>query len=143
MKVLKQGYEPCPPLHPADSDFKLIFVLNPSDLVYVPTDEEKENSNLVNFNALKKEQIDRIYKFTDGSGTTMNFVPTNVASLLFNMSNNDQEKAGFNLSIQNELGLGSPQSKNQNSFDNVQIKAICWKLKIDRLGNITKAKNYD
>lgn len=83
--------------------------------------------------------MNRIYKFTDGSGTTMNFVPANIANLLFNMSNKEQEKANIKLSIQNELGLGSPQSKNQNSLDGTQIKSICWKLKVDRLGNISKA----
>lgn len=133
---LKQGFEPCPAFHPDDNEFKLIFFLNPSDLVYVPTKEEIESPKLVDSTNLNKEQINRIYKFTDGSGTTMNFVPSNIASLLFNASNKEQEKAGIKLPIQNELGLGSPQSKNQNSFNNVKIKAECWKLKVDRLGNI-------
>ena len=35
IESLKQGYEPCPETHPEDSDYKLLFVLNPSDLVYV------------------------------------------------------------------------------------------------------------
>lgn len=137
VQSLKDGLEPCPATHPEDSDFKLIFVLNPSDLVYVPTEEE--NVNLIDFTNLNSEQKGRIYKFTDGSGTTMNFVPSNVANLLFNMSNKEQDKASINLSIQNELGLGSPQSKNQNSFDGTQIKSVCIKLKADRLGNISKA----
>ena len=94
---------------------------------------------LKHFSKMKKEQLNRIYKFTDGSGTTMNFVPSNVSSLLFNMSNKEQEKTQIKLSIQNELGLGSPQSKNQNSLEGIQIKSICWKLRIDRLGNISKA----
>ena len=139
VESLKQGFEPCPAIHPEDSEFKLNFVLNPSDLVYVPTEEENENTSLVDFSKMKKEQMNRVYKFTDGSGTTMNFVPINVASLLFNMSNKEQEKAEIKLSIQNELGLGSPQSKNQNSLDGTQIKSVCWKLKVDRLGNISKA----
>lgn len=138
VESLKQGFEPCPPTYPEDPEFKLIFVLNPSDLVYVPTVEEKENSNLVDFKNLKKDQISRIYKFTDGSGTTMNFVPSNFANLLFNMSNKDQEKAGIKFSIQNELGLGSPQSKNQNSLEGIQIKSVCWKLEIDKLGKIKR-----
>ncbi|MDI1233971.1 MAG: HNH endonuclease domain-containing protein [bacterium] len=138
IESLKQGYAPCPATYPEDPEFKLIFVLNPSDLVYVPTDEEKENANLVDFKNLKKEQIARIYKFTDGSGTTMNFAPINIANLLFNMSNKEQEKSGLKLSIQNEIGIGSPQSKNQNSLDGIQIKSICWKLKVDRVGNVTK-----
>lgn len=139
VESLKQGFEPCPLTHPEDSDFKLIFVLNPSDLVYVPTEEEKDGSVLIDFNNLRKEQMNRIYKFTDGSGTTMNFVPANIASLLFNMSNKEQEKAEIKLSIQNELGLGSPQSKNQNTMDGIQVKSVCLKLKVDRLGNISKA----
>lgn len=135
VESLKQGLEPCPAEHPEDPEYKLIFILNPYDLVYVPTDEEKGNPNLVDFNNLKK---DRIYKFTDGSGSTMNFTPSNFASLLFNMTNKEQDKAGIKLSIQNELGIGSPQSKNQNSLDNIQIKSVCWKLKVDRLGNLLK-----
>jgi len=138
VESLKQGLEPCPASHPEDHNYKLIFVLNPSDLVYVPTEEEIENPNLVDFSRMKKEQMNRIYKFTDGSGTTLNFVPVNTANILFNMSNKEQEKAKINLPIQNELGLGSPQSKNQNSLEGIQIKSLCWKLKFDRLGNITK-----
>mgnify|MGYP003616257384 CR=1 FL=1 len=136
---VKDGYDPCPQTHPDDPDYKLLFVLNPSDLVYVPTDDEIDNPILVNFNTLTNQQMERLYKFTDGSGTTMNFVPINVANLLFNVSKKDQEKANLDFPIQNELGIGSPQSKNQNSFDGIQIKSVCWKLKIDRLGNISKA----
>lgn len=139
VESLKQGLEPCPVTHPENPEYKLLFVLNPFDLVYVPTEEEVENPNLVDFSKLKKEQMNRIYKFTDGSGTTMNFAPSNFSSLLFNMTNKEQEKAEIKLSIQNELGLGSPQSKNQNTLEGIQIKSICWKLKIDRLGNISKA----
>ncbi|MFN3999845.1 type II CRISPR RNA-guided endonuclease Cas9 [Algoriphagus sp.] len=138
VESLKQGFKPCPATHPEDPDFKLSFVLNPSDLVYVPAPEEMENPNWVDFTVMKKEQMNRIYKFTDGSGSTMNFVPANIASLLFNMPNKEQEKVEIKLPIQNELGLGSPQSKNQNSLDGIQIKSICWKLKVDRLGNISK-----
>ncbi len=135
---LKQGNKTCPVIHPEDSEFKLLFVLNPSDLVYIPTDEEIGNMSLIDFKNLSKDQVTRIYKFTDGSGTTMNFVPVNVSSVLFNLSKIEQTKYGLNLSIQNELGLGSPQSKNQNSLDGKQIKSVCWKLEVNRLGKITK-----
>ena len=40
--------------------------------------------------------------------------------------------------IKNEYGLGSPQLKNQNTIDGVQVKSICWKIKVDRLGNLTE-----
>lgn len=134
---LKDGYDPCPPVHPDDPDYKLLFVLNPNDLVYVPTEGESESPKSFIINNLTNDQLKRVYRFTDGSGTTMNFVPVNVASLLFNVSKKDQEKMGLSLPIQNELGIRSPQSKNQNSFEGIQIKSVCWKLKIDRLGNIT------
>ncbi|HAH55527.1 MAG TPA: hypothetical protein DCM02_09700, partial [Flavobacterium sp.] len=84
VESLKQGYEPCPATHPEEPEFKLIFVLNPSDLVYVPTKEEKENPNLVDFDNLRKE---RIYKFTDGSKSNdgniiISYIPTNIATVL-------------------------------------------------------------
>ena len=139
---LKDGYAPCPKTHPEDSNYKLIFVLNPNDLVYVPTEEEFENSDTNDLKIMSKDKLSRVYKFTDGSGTIMNFVPVNIANLLFNLNKKDQEKYKINLSIQNELGIGSPQSKNQNSLDGTQIKSVCWKLEVDRLGNIKKLNTH-
>ncbi|MGJ1497638.1 type II CRISPR RNA-guided endonuclease Cas9 [Sphingobacterium spiritivorum] len=135
VESLKQGFEPCPAIHPENPEYKLIFVLNPSDLVYVPTELEKENPNLIDFNNLKRE---RIYKFTDGSGIDINFIPVNIATTIFNLNKEKQKKAGIDLPIQNEIGVGSQGSKNQNTLDGTQIKSICWKLKVDRLGNISK-----
>lgn len=159
VESLKQGFEPCPITHPENPEYKLIFVLNPSDLVYVPTEEEIENSNLVDFSKMKKEQINRIYKFTDGSGTTMNFVPANIANPIIDIKAEDHKKIKENLffwedknetmrgmvkkikPLFNEIGLGSEnKTKSQNTFDREQIKSVCWKLNIDRLGNISK--NY-
>ena len=107
-----------------------LFSLSPNDLVYVPTEDEV-NLNLIDFKNLKKEQVHRIYKFTD-------FIHANVSDLLFNMNKKEQEKNGIKFPVQNEIGLGSPQSKNQNAIDGLQIKSNCLKLEIDRLGNITK-----
>ena len=142
---LKQGNSPCSNnVYDSESleKFDLKFILLPSDLVFVPTEDELINPTLVNINELSENQINRIYKFTDGSGTTLNFVPYYIANLLYNIPKKEAEKLKeiYNLTydkiIQNEIGLGSPQSKNQNSFDNVQIKSICWKIEIDRLGKI-------
>lgn len=158
VESLKQGFDPCPATHPEHLDYKLIFVLNPSDLVYVPTEEEIKNPNLVDFSRMKNEQVNRIYKFTDGNGTTMNFVPANIASPIIDIKAEEHKKIKDNLlfweesnetkkgivkktkPLFNEIGLGSEnKTKSQNTFDREQIKSICWKLKIDRLGNITKA----
>jgi CRISPR-associated endonuclease Csn1 len=118
---------------------QLLFSLSPNDLVYVPTDTEIENPKLVDFENMQKRQYERIYLFVDGSGTTANFIPNTSASLIFNIKKTEQKKKGIKYPIQNEYGLGSPQSKNQKSIDGIMIKERCWKLQVDRLGNIVKA----
>ncbi len=115
---------------------QFLFALSPNDLVYVPSNEELENPALVSFSHLTKKQVNRIYIFIDGSGTTGNFLPFTTASLIFNMSKKEQENHGIDYPIQNEYGIGSPQSKNQKSLIGFMIKERCWKLKVDRLGNI-------
>lgn len=118
------------PIKPEYGNF--IFYLNPNDIVYLPTKEEIESDNITLDNS-------RIYKFIDGSGTTANFVPHTTADLIFKLTKKDQVKLGLSFSIQNEYGVGSPQSKNQKSIDEIMIKDHCIKLKVDRLGNISKA----
>ena len=103
------------------------FHLSPNDLVYVPkTDEENE---------IKTGQI---YKFVDSSGTTANFVPHRVSNLIYNVDKKIAENFCNHEIIQNEYGIGSQQSKNQKSITGEMIKAVCWKLEVDRLGNIHK-----
>ena len=122
---------------------ELLFTLSPNDLVYVPSENEKVNPLLVDFNNLKKEQVNRIYKFTDSSGTTGNFIIASISNLIYKV----KEKAdylflddkGKQKSFVNEIGLGSTNDKNQNSFEGIQIKSICWKLSINRIGQISKA----
>lgn len=122
----KQGMVSVPEVN-AKGD-SLLMYLSPNDLVYVL--EEGESFDKTNLNK------DRIYKFTDGSGTTANFVPANIASLIFDKTKNEQEKLNISYKIQNEFGIGSPQSKNQRSTEGVMIKENCIELNIDRLGNV-------
>lgn len=139
----KQGLSPVPETN--EQGHKLLFSLSPNDLVYVPTKDELESNAKIDFENLTNEQRNRIYKFTDGSGKMANFIPVNIASVLFNMNNDKQKKAfGKELfTIQNEIGVGSQGSKNENAITGEQIKSICIKLHIDRLGNISPAsKNY-
>ena len=122
---LKEGLSPVPQANEADIPLK--FYLSPNDLVYVPTKENEDELCR-----------DRIYKFVDSSGTTANFVPHTSANTIYNVDKEYAEKCCNGAVILNEYGLGSSQSKNQKALDGEMIKEICWKLKVDRLGNIIK-----
>jgi len=126
---LKQGWSPVPETNEAGVPLK--FWLSPNDLVYVPNEEEFQT---LSSNIGKA----RCYRFVDSSGTTANFVPAYSASVLYHMKKEDAKNICMNEIIQDEYGVGSPQSKNQKALSGEMIKAICWKLEVDRLGNITK-----
>lgn len=128
-----------PEIHPEFTDFKLLFYLQPNDLVYIPTEEDKVSKNI----SLDYIDYSKLYKFVDGSGTTANFIPMYSSTVIYNIPKKSERKLfaekynlDFNELIKNEYGLGSPQLKNQNTIDGTQVKSVCWKLQIDRLGNI-------
>ncbi len=98
---------------------KLLFVLSPNDLVYVPTQSELENPTSVDFGNLNKEQVGRIMKVNDFSGVTCYFTP-NTLSIAIAPKEIDS-------SFDNKTA----------KFENVSIKDVSWKLEVDRLGNIT------
>ena len=125
IKRLKEGQSPVPQINKVGIPLK--FYLSPNDLVYVPTKENEDELCR-----------DRIYKFVDSSGTTANFVPHTSANTIYNVDKEYAKKYCNGAVILNEYGLGSPQSKNQKDLDGEMIKEICWKLKVDRLGNIIK-----
>lgn len=106
-------------------DVKLLFILSPNDLVYLPTKED--------FNSIDKA---RIYKFVDSSGTIANFIPQRSANIIFSIPTKKQKEMRVDFTIQDEYGVGSPQSKNQKSTTGEMIKEICVPIKVDRLGNI-------
>ena len=133
-------------------EYNWIFTLSPLDLVYVPTEDEIGNSLRIDFANLTKEQKDRIYKYVDGSEKIANFIPYTASKPIWRfhgkankeiykeLNQNNKIKITEKELIQNEFGLGSQQNKNQNMLDGkTQIKKTCIKLKVDRLGNISKA----
>ncbi|GAL86630.1 CRISPR-associated protein Csn1 [Sporocytophaga myxococcoides] len=118
----KQGLSSVP--IKSEKGHKLLFYLSPNDIVYVPGSNEEFS-------------IDRLYRFTDSSDKTANFIPLSVSSLIFSSNKNEQKKIGISYPIQDEFGLGSPQSKNQKSIDGIMIKEKCVKVNIDRLGRVS------
>lgn len=144
VESLKQGFGPCPDSHPEDIEYKLLFILNPNDLVYVPTKEEEANPNFVDCKKLTSDQINRIYKFRDGSinkqgGVQYNFMPSNWSNLIYKSSKDlETVKLKNGGELKGEITLTTDKDKSQNSLNGEQIRSICWKLKADRLGNLLK-----
>lgn len=97
----------------------LLFSLSPNDLVYVPI--EGEIIEDIDFRNLSKEQKERIYKTVSFTGNQCFFVKQTVST-----------------SIVNKMEY-SPLNKMERSITGIMIKEICIKLKVDRLGNISKA----
>ncbi|MCG9910879.1 MAG: type II CRISPR RNA-guided endonuclease Cas9 [Flavobacteriales bacterium] len=109
-------------------EVEYLFTLSPNDLVYVPTQEEIENPRLLNLNNLSKEQTNRIYKMEKSSGSECYFIRNDIASLI---KQYDAKSKFGELSSQNKL-------ETTMDSDTIRIKEVCWKLKVGRLGNISK-----
>ncbi|WP_028897309.1 type II CRISPR RNA-guided endonuclease Cas9 [Prevotella sp. HUN102] len=108
---LKQGLSPVPEVD--DQGVPLKFYLSPNDLVYVPSEEE------VALNECRMDKS-RIYKVVSGTGKDCFFLPNRISKPIF-------EKVEFE--AKNKLG---------RALSGEMIKTVCWKLEIDRLGNIRK-----
>ena len=111
----KQGLIPVPDRN--DRGDKLLFWLSPNDLVYLPTEEEREFGRI-------NEPIDRgrIYKIVSFTGNRLYGVPCNVANVIV-------DKLEY-------------YSLNKVELTDVKesIKEICIPIKIDRLGRIIEVK---
>ena len=95
----------------ATSDAKLLFILSPNDLVYLPMPEELKDG-------VYKIDKSRIYKSVSCTGNEGHFVPSIIASPILQTT---------------ELGSNN---KAQKSWTGEMIKEICVPIKVDRLGNI-------
>lgn len=120
IEEMKQGGAPAKPVYfdKNKCEFKLLFTLSPNDLVYVPTKDEIENPSLVDFKNLSKEQNKNIFCVNDFSGVTIYFFPDNFAKAV-----GPKELDSSFDSKQSKCSLGI-------------IKDKCWKLKLNRLGQI-------
>ena len=108
---LKQGLPPAPEQN--ENGDMLKFTLSPNDLVYVPTEDE----------ILMKDVVidkNRIYKFVSATGKQAFFVRHNVAT-----------------AIVNKVELQANNKMERIMDGEIMIKAVCWKLEVNRLGNIT------
>ncbi len=106
---LKQGL----PVAAEDNgaDAKLLFVLSPGDLVYMPDEGEHIDAGL---------DRSRIWKFVSCSGSRAWFIPECIATIIY-------DKHEYT-------------TMNKTEFDDGHrsIKALCHKLTVNRLGQIVK-----
>jgi CRISPR-associated endonuclease Csn1 len=122
---LKQGVNPVPEVNKIGE--RRLFHLSPRDLVYVPIGDEKVSE--IDFNNLTNEERDRLYIVNDFSGATCYFKPNRLAKEII------EKEVDMNYDDKKNKSTGSVKSKTA-SLDGVQIKEVCIKLKVDRLGNI-------
>ena len=89
-----------------------------------PTEDEIENNQSINFDNLSSEKASCIYKMVSSTGAECHFIPNRVSTLIKNYDTKTK--------------LGEFGSLNKMEIDVVgnRIKEICWKLEVDRLGNI-------
>lgn len=113
------------PIQPKLENGQFLFTLSPNDLVYVPTDEEMENSGMVDFGNLNNEQVKRVMVVNDFTGVTCYFAPNSLAKAI--------------ASKEIDTSFDSKTAK----FEEKSIKEKCWKLNVDRLGNIQGYEKED
>ena len=111
---------------------KLLFYISPNDLVYLPTPDELMNEH-IHYESI---DINRVYRFVDSSGTTANFVPSIIANVIYHQKKDQAEQFCNGDIIQDELGKGSPQSKNQKAITGEMVKDCCVPLIVNRIGEI-------
>jgi len=97
-----------------------LFTLSPNDLVYVPSEEERIQPDIMSTNDGIILDRNRIYKMVSTTGRQAFFIKAAVAKSIANK----QEYSALN--------------KMEKSIDGDMIKEICWKLDIDRLGKVIK-----
>ena len=95
----------------ATSDAKLLFILSPNDLVYLPMPEELKDG-------IYKIDKSRIYKLVSCTGSRLYAIPFSVAKVIV-------DKMEF-----------TQLNKVEFTDDKLSIKEICVPIKVDRLGNI-------
>ncbi len=106
-------------------EVSFLFSLSPNDLVYIPNGDE--NTPSIDFKNLNKEQTERIYKMVSSTGSECHFTQSSISSLIKNYD------------AKSKIGEFGSLNKQETTLDNlIRIKERCIKLKVDRLGNISK-----
>ena len=111
----KQGMLPVPEKN--ENGDNLLFWLSPNDLVYLPTEEEREFGRI-------NEPMDRnrVYKVVSFTGSRLYGVPCNIANMIVDR---------LEYFLLNKVEITDAKES---------IKEVCIPIKIDRLGHIIENK---
>ncbi len=101
----------------------LAFCLSPNDLVYLPTEDERNDPLSIGCKLLTTEQYRRVYKVVSFYDKRLYAVPAPVA-----------------VSIVDKLEF-TQLNKMERSLEGEMIKEACWKIECDRLGKIIRVNN--
>jgi CRISPR-associated endonuclease Csn1 len=93
------------------TDAKLLFIISPNDLVYLPTKEELKNG-------IQKIRKNRIYKI-------VSFTSSRLYSISYSVAKSILDKTEY-----------TQLNKVEFTDEKESIKEICVPIKVDRLGNI-------
>ncbi|MGA9212474.1 type II CRISPR RNA-guided endonuclease Cas9, partial [Kaistella sp.] len=127
---LKQNLNPVPELN--NNGLSIFQTLSPLDLVYIPAEDEIELPHFIDFSKLNKTQLERIYNVNDFSGYTIYFSQNSFAKNIY------PKEMDMTWNEKKQKPSGSFDSKTA-SYNKKSIKESFIKLKVDRLGNISKA----
>ncbi len=100
----------------------LLFTLSPNDLIYVLDEDERISEKEIDFTKLSSLQLNRIYKIVSFTGNRLYGIKNVIATSIADK---------FEFSQLNKL---------ETTIDKVSLKEFGIKLRIDRLGNITKSE---
>lgn len=115
------------PVNPEKGTF--LFSLSPNDLVYVPDENELENTEGIDLDNLDREQMKRFFVVNDFSGTCY-FTPNHLAKSIA------PKEVDLSFDSKKKKTIGSFDTKTA-SFNGKQIKDICMKLYVNRIGQIS------
>ena len=130
------------PIADAKEGFKTI-ILSPNQLVYVPTPEEILNPESLDLETKdkkrRKEIFSKVYKMVSCSDRECHFIPHFVSTSIIattELGSNEKAEKAWDGKIEY-----LPNSKGKLSRRNsgTIIKDVCIKLKVDRIGNISRA----
>lgn len=130
IELKKQGCPVAPETN--EKGDKLLFILSPNSLVYMPTEEEMERGNI----DVQNLNLNQIFKMVSSTGNNCFFVPNTLSQVIFpGKEYESMDKVG---TVKEWDGYSISESKNNKKF--LSIKACCIPICIDRLGRIQLKK---